>query len=110
MVATTLALPSVPSNSTQRWHTLVLLKQSGRVYACGRGYSGQLGTGSREQCTMPKAVRGVWSGGQGTPVDSGDCRVRLLAAGEEASFAVLADDKVRGSYCSIGLLFVVSRR
>ena len=53
---------------------------------------------------MPKDVRGAWSSSQGTPVDSGDCRVRFLAAEDEASFAVLADDKVRGSYRSTGLL------
>lgn len=58
---------------------------------------------------MPKGVRGVWSSSQGTPVDSSDCRVRFLAAGEEASFAVLAEDKVRGSYCNTGLLFVPRR-
>ena len=87
---------SPPSPFVQRWHTLVLLRQSGRVYGCGQGCSGQLGTGSKEKCTTPKDVKGAWSSGQGTPVDSSDCRVRLLAAGDESSFALLAGEEVKG--------------
>lgn len=43
-----------------RCHTLAVVQSSGRVYGFGLGTSGQLGTGSRENATIPTPVSGQW--------------------------------------------------
>ena len=73
-----------------RNHTLALIHSTGRIYGCGLGGSGQLGTGQLANQKSPSPVRGNWcplsTGKQGVPVDKSFLVKRLFAGGDQ-SFA-----------------------
>ena len=81
-----------------RNHTLALIRSTGRIYGCGLGGSGQLGTGQLANQKSPSPVRGNWcplsTGRQGVPVDKSFLVKRLFAGGDQ-SFATFTMPYVR---------------
>ena len=84
-----------------RNHTLALVRGTGRIYGCGLGGSGQLGTGQLANQKSPCPVRGNWcplsTGRQGVPVDKSFLVKRLFAGGDQ-SFATFTMPYVSVEY------------
>lgn len=64
---------------------MVYIMDSGKIYGFGLGSNGQLWTGKREGCSLPKICRGAWDIMQPSGVV-----LRELYAGGDQSFAVVA--------------------
>ena len=47
-------------NAIHRFHTLALVKSSGKVYSFGLGENGQLGRGQNSNTATPTPVQGSW--------------------------------------------------
>ena len=82
-----------PTIQPNRNHTLALVKSTGRIYSCGLGGSGQLGTGFLNNQKIPTPVLGHWcplyTEAQGVPVDH-SFLVKKIFAGGDQSFATFS--------------------
>jgi len=78
---------------SNRNHTLALVRNTGRIYGCGLGGSGQLGTGILTNEKTPRPVLGHWcplyTESQGVPVDQ-SFLVKKIFAGGDQSFATFS--------------------
>ena len=96
-----------PTIQPNRNHTLALVKSTGRIYGCGLGGSGQLGTGFLTNHKIPTPVLGNWcplyTPAQGVPVDHNLFLVKKIFAGGDQSFATFSMP-----YVSIMFMFVSS--
>ena len=68
-------------------HTVMVAEEGRAVLACGRGYSGQLGNGTREQQRVPGPVSGLAEVLEGA-------RVVMVAAGGAHSAASTSEGEV----------------
>ena len=91
-----------PTIQPDRNHTLALVRTTGRIYGCGLGGSGQLGTGYLENKKIPVPVLGHWcplyTEAQGVPVDH-SFLVKKTFAGGDQSFATFSMPYVSVSVC-----------
>ncbi len=81
-----------------RYHTVVMLKESGRLLSFGLNKSGQLGCTTSKpliETTPPFVVEGEWlpystleEFAHGSPVDKGNVVKRIFAGGNQ-SFAII---------------------
>ena len=82
-----------PTIQPYRNHTLALVRNTGRIYSCGLGGSGQLGTGDVTNQKTPTPVLGNWcplyTDAQGVPVDR-SFLVKKIFAGGDQSFATFS--------------------
>lgn len=87
-----------------RNHTLVLVRNTGRIYSCGLGGSGQLGTGLLDNRLTPVPVLGHWcplyTEAQGVPVDNNFLVKKIFAGGDQsfATFSMPYDPKLVADY------------
>lgn len=91
-----------PTIQPNRNHTLALVRSTGRIYSCGLGGSGQLGTGRLHNHKTPMPVLGHWcplyTKAQGVPVDH-SFLVKKIFAGGDQSFATFSMPYVSTVFC-----------
>ena len=94
-----------PFSSLCRYHTVVLLKDSGRMLTFGLNKSGQLGCGTVSKLiTHPSVVTGNWlpheslnDMKQGSLVDRGSVVKEIFAGGNQSYAAIYVPSKIQES-------------